>query len=140
VGGISRAEDAIEYFMAGASFVGVVTAGHLRGAQAFAEIVEDIDRWVSEHGYGEVGDLVGLTLQRIESRRQRGLVAITTPQLPQVDPHLCTGCAGCEASCVYDAIEVGADGLAAADPSRCYGCGVCRDACPFGAIRFGYYD
>ena len=29
VGGISRAEDAIEYFMAGASFVGVVTAGPL---------------------------------------------------------------------------------------------------------------
>ncbi|MFC2046637.1 hypothetical protein ACFLTC_03850, partial [Chloroflexota bacterium] len=39
VGGISCAEDAIEYFMAGASFVGVVTAGHLEGAGAFREIV-----------------------------------------------------------------------------------------------------
>ena len=140
VGGISRAEDAIEYFMAGASFVGVATAGHLRGASAFGKIVAGIDRWVANHGYDDVGDFVGLALRRIERRREQNLVAITAPQMPVVDPELCTGCTKCEDSCVYDAIRVADDGLAHADPAACYGCGVCRDACPLQAIRFAYYD
>jgi dihydroorotate dehydrogenase subfamily 1 len=139
VGGISRAEDAIEYFMAGASFVGVVTAGHLRGAPAFAKIVEGIDRWVADHGYSDVGDLIGLTLHKIEARRERGLVAITTPQMPIIDLDVCTGCKRCEVSCVYDAIHVADDKLAYADENKCYGCGLCRDVCPVGAIRFAYF-
>jgi len=140
VGGISSAEDAIEYFMAGASFVGVVTAGHLKGMRAFGRIVDGIDRWVADHGYGSVGDLIGLTVRRVESRRQRGLVAVTTPQPPIVDATLCNGCRRCEIVCVYDAMHVGEDRVARADPARCYGCGLCRDACRPRAIRFAYYD
>lgn len=140
VGGISCAEDAIEYFMAGASFVGVVTAGHVKGAAAFRQIVEGIHRWLHGHGYEDVSEIVGLTLHRIESRRERGLVAIMTPQMPIVDQDLCIGCGDCGAICVYDAIHVGGDGFAVPDSTRCYGCGACRDVCPVGAIRFAYYD
>lgn len=140
VGGISCAEDAIEYFMAGASYVGVVTAGHVRGAGAFREIVEGIDRWVQAHGYKDVGDVVGLALRRIESRRARGLVAVTRPQVPIVDRDLCIGCGECGVICVYGAIDVGDDGIAVADPVRCYGCGACRDVCPVRAIRFSYFS
>jgi dihydroorotate dehydrogenase (NAD+) catalytic subunit len=140
VGGISCAEDAIEYFMAGASFVGVVTAGHLDGTEKFGEIVSGIDRWVSEHGYGDVSEVIGLTLRRIERRKERGLVSITVPRNPVVDPDLCIGCGECEIACVYDAIHVAGDGLAYADGSKCYGCGLCRDVCPVAAIRFTYFD
>jgi ferredoxin len=140
VGGIRRAEDAIEYFMAGASFVGVVTAGHLEGAETFGQVVRGIDDWVGEHGYDDVADFIGLSLRRIEERRKRNLIAITTPQPPIVDPDLCTGCGECEVSCVYEAIEVGSDGVAEADVELCYGCGLCRDVCRFGAIRFAYYQ
>jgi len=140
VGGIARAEDAIEYFMAGASFVGVVTAGHLKGARTFGKIIEGIDRWVAEHGYGDVSDFIGLALHKIKARRERGLVAITTPQLPIIDPDRCTGCKRCEVSCVYDAIHVGEDKLAHADAAKCYGCGLCRDVCSVQAIRFAYFE
>ncbi len=140
VGGISKAEDAIEYFMAGASFVGVTTAGHLKGARTFTRIAEGIDKWVSEHGYSDVSDLIGLTLRKIEARRQRGLVAITKPQPPLIDLQRCTGCRRCEVSCVYEAIHVAEDKLAHADAGRCYGCGLCRDVCPPKAIRFAYFD
>jgi NAD-dependent dihydropyrimidine dehydrogenase PreA subunit len=126
--------------MAGASYVGVVTAGHVRGAGAFGEIVDGIDRWVRGHGYKDVDEIVGLALHRIESRRERGLVAITTPQVPLVDEDLCIGCGDCGVICVYDAIHVGDDGFAVPDPDLCYGCGACRDVCPVGAIRFGYFD
>jgi dihydroorotate dehydrogenase subfamily 1 len=140
VGGISRAEDAVEYFMAGASFVGVVTAGHLKGARVFRKIVAGIDQWVADHGYSEVSDFIGLSRCKIEARRQRGRVAITRPQPPIIDPYRCTGCRKCEVSCVYAAIHVAEDKLAHADVSRCYGCGLCRDACAVRAIRFAYFD
>jgi dihydroorotate dehydrogenase (NAD+) catalytic subunit len=103
-------------------------------------IVDGIDRWVQGHGYKDVGEIVGLTLRRIESRRERGLVAITAPQVPLVDEDLCIGCGDCGVICVYDAIHVGDDGFAVPDPVRCYGCGACRDVCPVGAIRFAYFD
>ena len=140
VGGISRAEDAIEYFMAGASFVGVVTVGHLRGAAQFRKIIDGIDHWIEVHGYTNVQDVVGLALRKVEARHQRKLAAITQPQTPLISAELCTGCRRCEPSCVYEAIHVGADRLAHADPALCYGCGLCRDVCPSRAIRFGYFD
>lgn len=140
VGGISRAEDAIEYLMAGASFVGVTTAGHLRGARAFTRIAEGIDAWLAAHGYADASDAIGLTLRKIEARRSNGRTTITAPLPPMVDATLCTGCRKCEVSCVYEAIRVREDKLAYPDTARCYGCGLCRDVCPVRAIRFAYYD
>jgi dihydroorotate dehydrogenase subfamily 1 len=140
VGGISRAEDAIEYFMAGASFVGVVTAGHLRGTHQFERIITGIDKWVADHGYFDVQDFIGLTLKRIASRKERGLVTITTPQPPVIDPNLCTGCNRCVVSCVYDALFLGDDHKVHLIPEKCYGCGLCRYACNFNAIHLTYFD
>ncbi len=140
VGGISRAEDAIEYFMAGASFVGVVTAGHLKGTQKFQRIVDGIDKWVEKNGYMDVQDFIGLTLQKLEARKNRGIQAITQPQPPLIDLNLCTGCNQCVISCVYDALFMGDDHKVHLLPDRCYGCGLCRDACKFDAIRLTYFD
>ncbi len=140
VGGISRAEDAIEYFMAGASFVGVVTVGHLRGAAQFRKIIDGIDHWIEVHGYSGVQDIIGLAVRKVAARRERKLVAITRPQTPIINAGACTGCKRCETSCVYEAIHVGVDRLAHVDAALCYGCGLCRDMCPSRAIRFAYFD
>jgi heterodisulfide reductase subunit A-like polyferredoxin len=140
VGGVARAEDAIEYFMAGASFVGVTTVGHLRGPRAFRKIVEGIERWVADHGYADVSDFIGLTLRKIAARRERGLVAITQPRPPIVNPALCNACGRCETACVYAAIRVGEDKIVRVDEGRCYGCGLCRDVGAVRAIRFAYFD
>ena len=140
VGGISRAEDAIEYFMAGASFVGVTTAGHLKGARVYAKIIDGIQRWVDGHGYGSVDDIIGLTLKKIARRKAQRLVAITTPQPPIIDRSACNGCGRCVASCVYGALSLDADRSLVLDKDKCYGCGLCRDACNVRAIRFSYFD
>ena len=58
VGGISSATDAIQYLMAGAAAVAVGTAT-LRDPRRPVRLVRDLDRWMTEHGVGNTGDLTG---------------------------------------------------------------------------------
>lgn len=59
MGGIARAEDAIEMLLAGASAVSVGTA-NFHNPAVTAEIVEGIRNYMEENGFGKVSDLVGI--------------------------------------------------------------------------------
>ncbi|MFQ5710774.1 MAG: dihydroorotate dehydrogenase [Candidatus Geothermarchaeales archaeon] len=60
VGGVSSWRDAVELFLAGASVIGIGSAVSLRGLTVFDEIIEGLERYMKRHGFGKVGDLVGL--------------------------------------------------------------------------------
>jgi dihydroorotate dehydrogenase (NAD+) catalytic subunit len=128
VGGVSRGEDAIEMFMAGASAVQVCTAAILRGPKVFGKIAVQIDRWLDGHGYHSVEDIKGLVHKRLKERDFR-----TEHVPPILDVEKCTGCGLCELSCVYQAIRV-VDKKAVLDESLCYGCGLCVTRCRPGAL------
>jgi uncharacterized protein len=49
----------------------------------------------------------------------------------------CTGCRVCERYCAYDAVQVGADNIAAIDYARCTGCGQCIAVCQYDSARAG---
>lgn len=59
-GGISSADDAIEYFLAGASAVQIGTGIMYRGLEIFSEVCEGIRSFMKEKGLKEIGDMVGL--------------------------------------------------------------------------------
>jgi dihydroorotate dehydrogenase (NAD+) catalytic subunit len=61
IGGVSSAEDALQYIVAGASLVGIGTA-MLRDPRAPERVLRDLARWCDRNGVGNVSDLVG-TLQ-----------------------------------------------------------------------------
>jgi len=128
VGGISRGVDAIEFFMVGASAVGVCTAAILRGPQVFGKIAREIGEWLDGHGYGSVEEVRGLAIRRWE-----GWAFRTTHVPPELDVEVCTGCGRCETSCVYGAIRV-VDKKAVLVPEKCYGCGLCVTRCPVRAL------
>jgi dihydroorotate dehydrogenase subfamily 1 len=135
VGGISRGEDAIEFFMAGASAVQVCTAAILRGPQVYGSIVHQIDRWLDDHGYAGVRDVQGLTLRRMRERPFR-----TTHVPPELDVDACIGCALCPTSCVYGALEMVGQPKTPAYKVRlnadlCWGCGLCATPCPTRALK-----
>jgi dihydroorotate dehydrogenase (NAD+) catalytic subunit len=58
IGGVSSAEDALQYLIAGATLVGVGTA-MLRDPRAPERIVRDLGRWCERHGVARIADVVG---------------------------------------------------------------------------------
>ena len=58
----------------------------------------------------------------------------TGPLTPAIDKELCTGCGACVDACVFDALSLGEDDVAALDEVACEGCGLCSRVCPADAV------
>ena len=58
IGGISTWEDAVEFFLAGASAIQVGTANFFN-PKAVEEIVDGLEKYLREMGYGSIKELVG---------------------------------------------------------------------------------
>ncbi len=63
VGGITTGEDAIEYFMAGASAIQIGSAVYYRGPEVFKYICKEINIWMDKHGYKKIAELRGAAYQ-----------------------------------------------------------------------------
>ena len=137
IGGASTAEDVVRYIMAGATLVGVCTAGHLSGEKAYSRIIGKIPGVLEKYGYGSLDEIRGLTLRRIELRKERGKRAVTEPVPAVIDPDACIACGRCVRACAYDAIVM--EEKARVLPEGCIGCGLCVSVCPSGAIEQNYY-
>jgi len=64
VGGITNAEDAIEYMMAGATAVQIGTGIYYEGKEIFQKILHDMQKWLDENGYNSIKDIIGIALKR----------------------------------------------------------------------------
>jgi len=63
VGGVTTGEDAIEYFMAGASAVQIGSAVYYRGPEVFTSVCDEIKTWMKHHGYTTITELIGAAFQ-----------------------------------------------------------------------------
>ncbi len=140
VGGVSSARDAMEYLMAGATLVGVCTAGHMNGAARYAKIITELGSLLARLGFAGPAGARGLALTRIRERREAGRTAVTSPVAAVVEERLCTACGRCLEVCAYGAIRLPEGGKASVTGQRCIGCGLCVSACPEECIRQEYYE
>lgn len=138
VGGVQSAADMVQYFMAGATLVGVCTAGHLKGPKRYSKILYDLEQLLKELGVFSPSELRGKTLQRIKMREEAHRQAVTEKIVPEVFFDTCTGCGICERVCAYDAVKV-VNKKAVMDNDRCIGCGLCVASCPERALSQVYY-
>jgi heterodisulfide reductase subunit A len=54
-----------------------------------------------------------------------------------VSARKCSGCGLCEQVCPYQAVTLGAEGIAVVNQALCKGCGVCVSSCRSGALDLG---
>ncbi len=60
LGGVSDWRDAVEFFLAGASAVGIGSAISIRGLSVFEEITKGLERYMKRQGFERISDLIGL--------------------------------------------------------------------------------
>ena len=128
-GGVTRAEDAVEMVMAGATAVGVHTAPLLEGLEWFGKTLTKLERWLDDHRHFHLADLRGAALPHLQG---------TVSHAPLVfifDPEACTGCGRCVTVCAYRARQLLVGPQMALDRPNCHSCGLCISICPTGALH-----
>ncbi len=133
VGGITSGRDVIEFFMAGASLVGVCTAAILRGPGVYGRIAQEAGRWLDHHGYRDISEVQGLYVRKFGRGRQ---VVTEKVRSARVLAERCNGCTACETVCHYDAIRAPRREVAQIAEDRCTQCGLCLWVCPPGALTW----
>ena len=58
IGGVTKAEDVVEYMLAGASAIGIGYAG-FRNPTALTTIIDDLEEWCDDRGIKEISELIG---------------------------------------------------------------------------------
>ncbi len=133
VGGICRGEDVIEYFMAGASMVGICTAAIYQGAGVYKRVSDEAAYWLDAHGYASITDVQGKYLERFKDGQR---VVLEKEEAPQLEKDLCIGCTRCDQVCFYDAIAAEPWQAPTLTEVNCFQCGLCVSVCPTDALLF----
>jgi dihydroorotate dehydrogenase (fumarate) len=123
VGGIQSADDVIEFLLAGASAVQMLSGALLRGKQLYAKIIEDLPERLEKYRFESVAEVISSGL-RNNTKYSAGL--------PQLIVEKCTQCLLCVKVCPYFAISM--KDQITFDANKCFECGLCVAKCPTKAI------
>ncbi|GAA0181706.1 4Fe-4S binding protein [Clostridium sediminicola] len=125
-GGVANADDVIEFLLAGADAVQMLSEAMLKGRDLYKKIIEDLPKRLEKYGFESIEDVkrTGLTKKKVA----------TEPSYPVVDHEKCTVCGICEKNCPYFAIT-NESGKIIINQEKCFGCGLCESRCPVKAIK-----
>ncbi|HOI84680.1 MAG TPA: 4Fe-4S binding protein [Acholeplasmataceae bacterium] len=123
VGGIESADDVIEFLLAGASAVQMLSAALIKGKQLYKKIIDDLPERLQKYGFSSVEE-VKQTVLKNEVKYKRSV--------PTLIEEKCITCDLCVKVCPYFAIEM-LDRITF-DEHKCFECGLCVAKCPTHAI------
>jgi len=124
VGGIQNADDVIEFLLAGASGVQMLSAALLKGKQLYKKIIEDLPKRLEHYGFKSVEDVIESTLKNNVKYKAN---------VPHLIEDKCIKCMLCVKVCPYFAISF--NERIEFDPKKCFECGLCVVKCPTDAIE-----
>ncbi|TCK97752.1 dihydroorotate dehydrogenase (fumarate) [Natranaerovirga hydrolytica] len=127
VGGIATAQDVIEFLLAGADGVQMLSAAMLQGKDLYKKIIKDLPQTLDQYGFKSIEEVIQTRLKPVD-------ITYTIKNYPQIIKEKCILCKKCEKVCPYFAIKY-CDESIYMDESKCFGCGLCQSQCPVKAIE-----
>lgn len=128
-GGITEAADVLEFILAGADLVQMLSGALIHGRGLYDKIVADLPAVMDDYG-----------IESIHALRHHGLSL--SPKgpggHPVIDHARCTLCKRCVAVCPEHALSY--DSRILLDPERCVRCGLCESRCPVDAIHGVFHE
>jgi len=122
-GGVETAEDVLEFMLAGADLVQMLSTALINGRGSYDKIVETLPTVLMHYGFESMEE-VRQTELSIEVQG-KGLY-------PEIDAVLCTLCGRCVEVCPEMALSKSK--TIVVDQNRCMRCGLCQSRCPVTAI------
>ena len=123
VGGIDSADDVIEFLLAGASAVQMLSAALLKGKQLYKKIIDDLPKQLEKYGFKSIEEVIQTPLKN-EVKYKRNV--------PTLIEEKCIKCDLCVKICPYFAIDM-LDKITF-NAEKCFECGLCVVKCPTHAI------
>ncbi len=126
VGGIGKAEDVLEFILAGADLVQMLSSALIKGRQLYDKIVKDLPATLEKYGFSSIEEI----------RRVRNETIFKTPETFENNPpsfnERCNMCGLCVRICPAGALSE--SDTIIVDKEKCIRCGLCESRCPQDAI------
>jgi dihydroorotate dehydrogenase/Pyruvate/2-oxoacid:ferredoxin oxidoreductase delta subunit len=129
-GGVRDLQSAVQQIMVGADAVWVCTETMLRGFDWLPKLLEELQSYMAEMGYGSIGDFRDLLLKNIKTSQE----LTVHDGYAEVDLENCNACGLCWKIGHCCAISHPED-RTTIDRQSCIACSTCVDLCPPKAIH-----
>jgi len=127
VGGISSAKDVLEFLLAGASAVQMLSAAMIKGVDLYKKIIDDLPSTLEYYGFNSIQEVIDTPLEIPKVKY--------IPTYPSIDNKNCVLCQKCIKSCPYFALSK-INNEITVNKDYCFGCTLCKSICPKNAIDF----
>lgn len=140
IGGVTKAEDALEYLMIGTEAVGICSILIIKGLEHLQKLIESFKKKIAELGYSSVAELRGVALDNFDTvadeptagEQVEGVESNAKLQF-DFNESTCIKCNHCVHICSYDARTLNFPEMKV-DRDLCRNCGACVSVCPTRAL------
>lgn len=133
-GGMMKAEDAVEFMMAGARAVGVCSLGILKGVEVVSKLITDLKKLVVELGYSSLDEVWRAALPNFPTKEHISRLDFTFKAYKDDGiKKECINCMFCVDACSYNARQLNFPHMFL-NTELCRDCGLCVDVCPTDAL------
>ena len=141
VGGVTKAEDALEFLMVGNTAVGIHSILIIKGMEYLKKLIVDVKKLMDQLGYKNIPELVGAAIENISNQKADEPTVGEQEKDVESDAKLqftfkeetCIKCNKCVNICSYDARTLKFPEMKV-DRDLCRNCGACSSVCPTRAL------
>ncbi len=127
LGGVTKADDAVEMLMAGAQAVGICTAPIVKGVEYIEKLNKNLEKLIAKLGYKNSSELTGLSHKYLNPEANNKKFNFI------YNADTCTECMACVKACSYEARAL-ENKVMSLDTELCRYCGLCYSVCPNGSL------